>query len=102
MKLVAFELFPAWPSAGQPAVHERQQVSSKPARIRMAHEDLLRILGVDGNLTAAAVVTLATERAIETNFWAAAVSVERDGALGCRLGERGVRLKLIDVHIFGP
>lgn len=65
----------------------------------MAHEDLLRILGVDGNLTPAAVIALATERAIETNFLAATVNVERDAAPGRRVSERGVRLKLIDVHV---
>ena len=87
MKLVPLELLTGGTCAGEPAVHQRQQVASKTTLIRMAHEDLLRILGVDGNLTPAAVVTLATERAIETNLLAAAVRVERDAALGRRLNE---------------
>ena len=76
VEFVPFELVTARSSAREPAVHERQQVASKPALIRMAHEDLLRIVGVDGNLTPAAVITAATKRAIEANFIAAAVSVE--------------------------
>lgn len=102
VELVSLELLTGGTCAGQPAVHQRQQVASKTTLIRMAHEDFLRILSVDGNFMPAAVVTLATERAIETNLLAAAVNVECDAALGRRLGERGVRLKLIDVHISDP
>ena len=68
----------------------------------MAHEDLLRIVRVDGNLTSAAVITSTTEWAIETDFIAAAVNIERDATLGRRLFERCVRLELIDVHITSP
>ena len=83
-------------------MHERQQVSSKPALVRMAHQNLLRILCVDRNLTSAAVIASTTKRAVETNFIAAAVNIERDATLGRRLFERCVRLELIDVHITSP
>ena len=102
MKLVSLELLTGGTCACRPAVHQRQQVASKTTLICVAHEDLLRVFGVHGNLTSAAVVTLATERAIETNLLAAAMNVERDAALGRGLSERGVRLKLIDVQITGP
>ena len=102
MELVPFEFLAVRPSASEPAVHERQQVASKPALIRMAHEDLLRIVGVDGNLTSAGVIAAATKRAIEANFIAAAVGVECHATFGCRFCERRFRLKLIDVHISSP
>src|SRR5207249_4055263 len=89
--LVSLELLTGGACAGQPAVHQRQQVASKTTLIRMAHEDLLGILGVDGNLTQAAVVTLATERAVETNLLAVAVPVERDAAIGRRHTESAGR-----------
>ena len=90
------------PSPREPAVHQRQQVASNDALIRMAHEDLLRIVGVDGNLASAAVITAATEWTIEANFIAAAVSVEGHATFGRRLFERCVGLKLIDVHVTRP
>ena len=44
----------------------------------MAHEDLLRIVRVDGNLESAAVITSTTEWTIETDFIATAVDIKRD------------------------
>ena len=101
MELVPFELLAARPSAREPAVHERQQVASTSALIRMAHEDLLRIVRVDGNLTSAAVIASTTEWAIETDFIATAVDIKRDATLGRRLFERCFRLELIDVDVTG-
>ena len=57
---------------------------------------------ISAAFAAAAVITLATERTIETHFGAAVMHVERDAALGCHLSERSFRLKLIDVHITSP
>lgn len=82
-------------------MHQRQQVASHAALIRMAHENFLRILRVDGNLTAAAMIAGTAERAVEPHFFAVTMNVERDPTLRRRLFERCFRLELIDVDVTG-
>ena len=67
----------------------------------MAHENLLRIFGVHGNLTATAMITSTTKRAVEANLFAIPMHVDRDAAFRRRLFKRCFRLELIDVDVTG-
>ena len=67
----------------------------------MAHENLLRVFDVHGNLTPPAMIADTGERAIETNLFSVPMNVERDATLRRRLFERCFRLKLIDVDVTG-
>ena len=81
----------------KPAVHQRQQISSHSALIRVALKDLLLVLGVDRDLFAACVIAGALERAINPHLGAGAFRDERITALSRRLFER--RLGLQPIHI---
>ena len=101
MELFTLELVSGRSRSGEPAVHQRQQVAVKTTLVRMAHEHLLRILRVHGNLAATTVIADTTEGTIDTNLVPGPMSVERDATLRRRLFERGIRLELIDVDVTG-
>ena len=101
MELFPLEIVSGRSRSGKPAVHQRQQVAVKTALVRMAHEHLLRILRVHGNLTATAMIAGTTERTIEANLFPVPMGIERDATLRRRLFERGFRLELIDVDVTG-
>ena len=82
-------------------MHQRQEVAPKAALIRMAHENLLRVFRVHGNLTASAMIADTTEQTIEANLFPVPMNVERHAALGRRFFERRFRLELIDVDVTG-
>ena len=82
-------------------MHQCQEVAPKAALIRVAHENLLRVFRVHGNLTTAAMIAGTTERTIEANLFPVPMNVERHAALGRRLFERCFRLELIDVDVTG-
>ena len=99
LEFFAFQLVAGRPGAGEPAVHEREQIPAKLALIGVACEDLLRIGGVHREFTLAGVIARATERTIEPHLPAAAVDFERDAALRRRLLKRCLSLEIIYVHV---
>src|SRR5438128_2306814 len=82
-------------------MHQGQQVAPDLALIGVAGEDLLRVTGIDRNLTLAGVVTRAREGTIETLLFARAVNVHRGATLGSGALQRRLGLDVIDAQVAG-
>ena len=80
-------------------MHQREKIAPQLALIRMTAEHLLRVTGIDRDFAFADVVTGALERTVESHLATTAMRVERNPALGRRLGEGGPRLKIIDAGV---
>ena len=87
--------------AGQPAVHQRQEIPPELTLIGMTGEHLLRVARVYGDLPFAGVIAGAAEGTIEPDLAAAAVDFECHAALRCRILQRRLRLEIVNALVAG-
>jgi hypothetical protein len=88
-------------AAGEHPVHQCEQVTAELTAVGVATEHLLRVVGVHRNLALPDMVAGAAEEAIEADFLAGTVRIEREAALSSRRFEARLRLQLIHVDVAG-
>ena len=99
LKFVALQFTASRFRRRQEAVHQSQQISSKLALVRVALEDLLRVVCVDRDFFTTVMVADTTEDAVDADFCSGTFHIQRDAALRRSGFECGLCLQAIDVNV---
>ena len=65
----------------------------------MAAENFLWVARIDGNFFFTNMIAMTSERTVKANLSTGARGIDRDAALAGSLGQRYLRLKVIDAHV---
>ena len=82
-------------------MHQRQEVATDAALVRVALKNFLRVVEIHRQFLAARVIAGAAEGAINPHLATRVRYRQLQAALGSGFFERGLRLQLIDIHISG-